>query len=201
MNGITDSVARVDAVFLYILGISLLLLVFVTVLMIYFAIRYRRSKNPEPSDIRGNWLLETAWTAIPTILVLSMFYFGWQSYLGLRNVPEGAIEIEVIGQQFSWIFVYPNDKVAENELVVPHGQPIKLNITAEDVNHSLFIPAFRIKMDAVPGLDSYTWFFADEIGQYDVLCAEYCGIAHSEMIAVLRIVPDSAYRAWLAEDE
>ena len=187
--------------FLYILGISLLLLVFVTVLMIYFAIRYRRSKNPEPSDIRGNWLLETAWTAIPTILVLSMFYFGWQSYLGLRNVPEGAIEIEVIGQQFSWIFIYPNDKVAENELVVPHGQPIKLNITAEDVNHSLFIPAFRIKMDAVPGLDSYTWFFADEIGQYDVLCAEYCGIAHSEMIAVLRIVPDSAYRAWLAEDE
>ena len=201
MNGITDSVARVDAVFLYILGISLILLVFVTVLMIYFAIRYRRSKNPEPSDIRGNWLLETAWTAIPTILVLSMFYFGWQSYLGLRNVPEGAIEIDVIGQQFSWIFIYPNDKVAENELVVPQGQPIKLNITAEDVNHSLFIPAFRIKMDAVPGLESYTWFFADEIGQYDVLCAEYCGVAHSEMVAVLRIVPDSEYRAWLAEDE
>jgi cytochrome c oxidase subunit 2 len=201
MNGITDSVARVDAVFLYILGISLLLLVFVTVLMIYFAIRYRRSKNPEPSDIRGNWLLETAWTAIPTILVLSMFYFGWQSYLGLRNVPEGAIEIGVIGQQFSWIFVYPNEKVAENELVVPQGKPVKLNVTSEDVNHSLFIPAFRIKMDAVPGLDSYTWFFADEIGQYDVLCAEYCGVAHSEMIAVLRIVPDSEYRTWLAEDE
>jgi len=201
MNGITDSVARVDAAFLYILGISLALLVFITVLMIYFAIRYRRSKNPEPSDIRGNWILETAWTAIPTVLVLSMFYFGWQSYLGLRNVPEDALEIDVIGQQFTWIFMYPNEKVAENELVVPQGRPIKLNITAEDVNHSLFIPAFRIKMDAVPGLDSYTWFFADEIGQYDVLCAEYCGIAHSEMIAVLRIVPDSEYRAWLAEDE
>jgi cytochrome c oxidase subunit 2 len=201
MNGITDSVAQVDAVFLYILGISLALLVLITFLMIYFAIRYRRSRNPEPSDIRGNWLLETAWTAIPTILVLSMFYFGWQSYLGLRNVPEGAIEIDVIGQQFSWIFIYPNDKVSENELVVPKGNPIKLNITAEDVNHSLFIPAFRIKMDAVPGLDSYTWFFADEIGQYDVLCAEYCGVEHSTMVAVLSIVPDSEYRAWLAEDE
>jgi cytochrome c oxidase subunit 2 len=201
MNGITDSVARVDAAFLYILGISLALLVFITVLMIYFAIRYRRSKNPEPSDIRGNWILETAWTAIPTVLVLSMFYFGWQSYLGLRNVPEDALEIDVIGQQFTWIFMYPNEKVAENELVVPQGRPIKLNITAEDVNHSLFIPAFRIKMDAVPGLDSYTWFFADELGEYDILCAEYCGVAHSEMIAVLRIVPDSEYRAWLAEDE
>ena len=201
MNGITDSVARVDATFLYILGISLALLVFITILMIYFAIRYRRSANPEPSDIRGNWALETAWTAIPTVLVLSMFYFGWQSYLGLRNVPEGALEIDVIGQQFSWIFMYPNEKVTENELVVPQGKPIKLNITSEDVNHSFFIPAFRIKMDAVAGLESYTWFFADELGEYDILCAEYCGIAHSEMLAILRIVPDSEYRDWLAEDE
>jgi cytochrome c oxidase subunit 2 len=201
MNGFTDSVARVDAAFLYILGISLVLLVLITVMMIYFAIRYRRSVHPEPADIRDNWLLETAWTAIPTILVLSMFYFGWQSYLGLRDVPEGAIEINVIGQQFSWIFIYPNDKVTENELVVPKGKPIKLNITAEDVNHSLFIPAFRIKMDAVPGMDTYTWFFADEIGEYDVLCAEYCGVEHSAMVAVLSIVPDSEYRAWLAEDE
>jgi cytochrome c oxidase subunit 2 len=91
MNGITDTVARVDAVFLYILGISVALLVLVTVLMVYFAVRYRRSRNPEPADIRGNWLLETIWTAVPTVLVLSMFYLGWQSYLGLRSVPEDAI--------------------------------------------------------------------------------------------------------------
>jgi cytochrome c oxidase subunit II len=201
MNGITDSVARVDALFLYILGISLFLLVLITALMIYFAIRYRRSRNPEPADIRGNWLLETVWTLIPTVLVLSMFYFGWQSYLGLRQVPDDAIEIGVIGQQFSWIFVYPNEKVVESELVVPQGRPIKLNITAEDVNHSLFIPAFRIKMDAVPGMETYTWFFAEEIGQYDVFCAEYCGVGHSQMRATLRIVPESEYRAWLLEDQ
>ena len=103
--------------------------------------------------------------------------------------------------EFSWIFRYPNEKVTENELVVPQGKPIKLNITSEDVNHSFFIPAFRIKMDAVAGLESYTWFFADELGEYDILCAEYCGIAHSEMLAILRIVPDSEYRDWLAEDE
>lgn len=200
MNGITDSVARVDAAFLYILGISLCLLVFVTILMIYFAIRYSRSRNPEPSDIRGNWLLETVWTVVPTILVLSMFYFGWQSYLGLREVPEDAIEIGVIGQQFSWVFVYPNEKVVEGELVVPQGNAIKLNISAEDVNHSLFIPAFRIKMDAVPGMETFTWFFADETGEYDLLCAEYCGVAHSEMLATLRIVPEAEYQAWLLED-
>ena len=200
MNGIQDTVAQVDATFLYILGISLALLVLVTVLMIYFTIRYSRSRNPEPADIRGNLLLETVWTAIPTVLVLSMFYFGWQSYLGLRQVPEDAIEIGVIGQQFSWIFVYPNDKMVEYELVVPQGKPVKLNITAEDVNHSLFIPAFRIKMDAVPGMDTYTWFFADEVGEYDVLCAEYCGVEHSAMTAILRIVPEAEYQAWLLEE-
>jgi cytochrome c oxidase subunit 2 len=130
-----------------------------------------------------------------------MFYLGWQSYLGLRKVPDGALEIGVIGQQFTWIFVYPNEKMSENELVVPLGKPIKLNITAEDVNHSLFIPAFRIKMDAVPGMQTYTWFFADEIGRYDVLCSEYCGAGHSAMTAVLRIVADAEYRTWLSQDE
>ena len=144
MNGITDTVQQIDAAFLYILGIALILLVFVTVLMIYFSIRYRRSRNPEPSDIRGNWLLETVWTVVPSILALSMFYVGWQSYLGLRQVPAGAIEIDVIGQQFSWIFIYPNEKASEDELVVPRGSPIKLNVTSADVNHSLFIPAFRV---------------------------------------------------------
>lgn len=200
MNGITDTVAQVDSVFLYILGISIALLVLVTVLMIYFAIRYSRSRNPEPSDIRGNWLLEAAWTAIPTILVLSMFYFGWQSYVSLTKVPEDALEIGVIGQQFSWVFVYPNGKMTDSELVVPQGKAIELNITSEDVNHSLFIPAFRIKRDAIPGMETHTWFFADRSGRYDVLCAEYCGVSHSGMTAVLRIVPDSEYQAWLQEE-
>jgi cytochrome c oxidase subunit 2 len=201
MNGITDTVEQVDTVFLYILGTSLILLLLVTTLMIWFAIRYRRSRNPEPSDIRGNWLLETIWTVIPTILALSMFYFGWQSYLGLRNVPPGAIEIDVIGQQFSWVFVYPNEKAVEGELVVPSGKPIKLNVTSEDVIHSLFIPAFRIKVDAVMGMETYSWFFADEVGEYDVLCAEYCGAGHAGMTGVLRIVPEAEYHAWLLEED
>jgi len=201
MNGIADTVRQVDAVFMYILGVSLFLLVLVTALMIYFAIRFRRSRNPEPSDIRGNWKLETAWTAIPTVLALSMFYFGWQSYTGLRNVPPGAIEIDVIGQQYSWVFVYPNEKATEGELVVPKGSPIKLNVTSADVNHSLFIPAFRVKVDAVQGLKTYVWFFADEVGEYDVLCAEYCGVSHYDMTGVLRIVEEPEYRAWLVAEE
>ena len=201
MKGIENAAEQVDAVFVYILGFSLILLLLITALMVYFAFRYRRSRNPKPSDIRGDWRLETVWTVVPTLIALSMFYLGWTSYLGLRNVPENALQIQAIGQQYSWIFIYPNQKTVEGELVVPQGEPIKLNISSQDLLHSLYIPAFRIKVDAVPGMDTHAWFFADKPGKYTVLCAEYCGTGHADMTAVLRIVPDAEYRTWLEEEE
>ena len=201
MNTLINPVKQVDQTFLYILGFSVVLLIFITIVMIYFVIRYRRSKTPDPSDIRDNWKLEVAWTIIPTIIALSMFYFGWTSYLGLRNVPPGAIEIDVEGQMFTWLFFYPNDKETENELVVPQGKPVKLNITSADVLHSLFIPAFRVKVDAVKGMSTYVWFYADKQGEYDIMCAEYCGRDHSLMKAVLKIVPEEEYNIWLEIDE
>lgn len=200
MNDITNPLKSVDQAFLYIIGFSLVLLIFITILMVVFVIRYRRSKNPEPADIRGNWVLETVWTVIPTLIALSMFYIGWSSYIGLRDVPPGAIEIDIYAQQFSWIVVYPNDKEVENEIVVPKGRPIKINLTSEDVLHSLFIPAFRVKVDAVKGMKSYVWFYPDKEGEYMFHCTEYCGIAHSEMNGTLRVVPEKDYEQWL-EDE
>lgn len=192
----------VDQALWYILGISAVLLFGITVVMIYFVVRYRRSKHPVPADIRDNVLLEVTWTVIPTLIALSMFYIGWTSYIGLREVPEDAIEIEVIGQQYSWIFVYDNDKETENELVVPQGKAIKFNITSIDVLHSFYIPAFRIKVDAVTGMQTYAWFYADEVGEFDVLCTEYCGTDHSAMVALLKIVPEEEYLEWLeTEDE
>jgi len=196
-----NPVAGVDQAFYYILGFSLVLLVGITVTMILFVVKYRRSKHPEPSDIRGNWKLEVLWTVIPSIIALSMFYFGWSSYTGLRNVPEDAIEIEVIAQQFSWIFVYPNDKETENDLVVPLGLPIKLNVTSTDVLHSLYIPAYRIKVDAVNGRYNYAWFLPDKLGSFFVQCTEFCGVGHAEMTATLRIVPLLEYEQWLEQDE
>lgn len=194
-----NPVQGVDQALWYILGISAVLLCGITVVMIYFVIRYRRSKNPVPSDIRDNYLLELTWTVIPTLIAMSMFYIGWKAYVGLREVPEDAIQIEVIGQMYSWIFLYDNDKETENELVVPKGKAIKLNISSTDVIHSFYIPAYRIKVDAVKGLQTYAWFFADEVGEYDVLCTEYCGVGHSEMIALLKIVPEDEYLKWLEE--
>jgi cytochrome c oxidase subunit 2 len=196
-----NPIAAVDQAFYYILGFSLVLLLGITITMILFVVKYRRSKHPEPSDIRGSWKLEVLWTVIPSIIALSMFYLGWSSYTGLRNVPENAIEIEVIAQQFSWIFVYPNDKETENDLVVPLGLPIKLNVTSTDVLHSLYIPAYRIKVDAVNGRYNYAWFLPDKLGSFFVQCAEFCGVGHAEMTATLRIVPLVEYKRWLEQDE
>jgi cytochrome c oxidase subunit 2 len=200
MGSLLDPVAAVDKTFLYIIGFSLAFLTFITLLMIYFVFHYRASRNPEPSDIRGNLLLELVWMVIPTFIALSMFYFGWQSYLGLRNVPDDALNIDVTGQMFYWSFAYPEGKQSDGVMVVPEGRAVKLNITSLDVNHSLSIPSFRIKMDAVPGMTTYAWFKADKPGTYNILCTEYCGVAHSEMLAELRIVPEAEYQTWLEKE-
>lgn len=201
MNSPISPVAEVDQVFLFIIGISFFFLFLVTGLMIFFVIKYRRAKHPVAADIRGNWLLETIWMVIPTAIALAMFYYGWAAYLNLRAVPPNAIEIDVQGQMFSWIFIYPNDKITENDLVVPVGKPIKLNITSTDVLHGLFIPAYRVKIDAVPGMKTYAWFYADKIGNFNVLCTEFCGSGHSNMTADLRIVSEEEYETWLEEDD
>lgn len=192
-----NPVRGIDQAFWYILGISVILLVGITVVMITFAIIYRRSKHPVSADIRGNWKLEVLWTVIPTLIALSMFAIGWSSYTGLRAVPPGALVIDVTAQQFSWLFDYPGGKESEGELVVPLGKPVKLNITSIDVLHGFFLPAFRVKIDAVPNMKTYGWFLADRIGEYDIMCTVYCGVGHSQMTAKLRIVPNDEYMKWL----
>ena len=196
-----DPVRGVDLAFWYILGISVLLLVGITVVMIYFVIRYRRSKHPDPVDIRDNLNLEVVWTVLPTLIALTMFWVGWKSYIGLREVPEDALEISVAGQMYSWVFMYPNDKETDGELVVPLGKAIKLNIESWDVVHSFYIPSYRIKVDAVPGMQTYAWFMADREGEFDIFCTEYCGTEHAYMLAKLKIIPEDEYLTWLETEE
>lgn len=196
MDPSSSPVASIDRAFAYITGISLFFLALITVMMIYFIVRYRRSRNPVASDIRGDWRLEVLWTVVPTLIALSMFYVGWHSYIKLRNVPPGAMEIGVVGRMFAWDFQYGEGVASENELVVPAGRPVKLNLSSKDVLHSLFIPAFRIKMDAVPGMKTYTWFMPVKEGEFDILCAEYCGSGHSDMTARLKVVAPEQFEAW-----
>jgi cytochrome c oxidase subunit II len=195
-----NPIQGVDQAFWYILSLSALLLISMTAVMIYFVIRYRRSRHPDSVDIRGNWILEVVWTVVPTILALSMFWVGWSSYTGLRNVPPGALEIDCFAQMFSWIFVYDNDKETENELVVPENTPVKINVTSLDVIHGLYIPAFRVKVDAVKNMPTYVWFRTGEQGSFDIFCTEYCGTGHSSMHGKVRVVSQSEYTKWLEEN-
>ncbi|MCF8092434.1 MAG: cytochrome c oxidase subunit II [Desulfotignum sp.] len=201
MTDIINPVALVDRSLYFIIGFSFVFLFAITLVMIYFVIRYRRSRHPVPADIRGNWMLETAWIFIPAIIALAMFISGWQAYTGLRNVPEGALEVAVIAQSFSWIFIYPSGKETENELQVPVNTPVKLNITSSDVIHSLFIPAFRVKVDAVKGLDTYAWFLPEVKGEYFFQCTEFCGVGHADMTGVVRVVSREAFDEWVEEDD
>jgi len=191
----TSTTQAVDTAFIFIFAISLLFLAGITVAMIWFVIRYRRSKDPNPSDKDHNLVLEIVWTVIPTILVGGMFWYGWAGFLALRNVPEGALEVKAIGRMWSWNFEYPNGK-SSPKLVVPVGQPVDVSIESLDVLHSFYVPAFRIKRDAVPNMENHVWFNADQAGSYDIFCAEYCGVAHADMISTVEALPQHEFDEW-----
>jgi cytochrome c oxidase subunit II len=200
MSGASNFVQGVDLTFIIILGISVFFLVGITAVMIYFVFRYSRKRNPKATNIEGNTKLEIIWTVIPLILVLIMFYFGWLGYKPMRQVPDGAIPVKATGQMWSWMFEYPNGKKS-SELVVPLNQPVKLDLISLDVLHSLYIPAFRIKEDVVPGRNNFMWFTAQIEGEYDLFCAEYCGDRHSYMISKVRVLPEADYNTWLTQSD
>ena len=202
MNLPTNPTAQaVDSVLIYIFGFSLLLLVGITVATLYFVVKYRRSKYPEPtSHAHSSFWLEALWTLLPTLIVLTMFWYGWTNYLGLRNVPEGAMEVKATARMWSWQFEYPDGR-KERKLYVPVGRPVKVNMTSVDVLHSFFVPAFRIKRDTLPGVESYVWFTATEPGSYDIFCAEFCGTGHAAMITSVEALSEADYAAWLIPAE
>lgn len=195
VNGWPHLSGTVDSVFLFITVISVILLVGITGVMVYFVVKYNRKRNPSPKDIEGNLLLEILWTVIPTILVLAIFYYGWEGFKFMRKVPENAMPVKVTARQFSWSFEYSNGRKSD-VLRVPVKKPVKLTITSADVIHSLYIPAFRAKEDAVPGMETYLWFLPDETGTYDLFCTEYCGAGHASMITKVEVVPEGEFEEW-----
>ncbi len=189
----------VDKALYVIFGISGVMLLGVTVAIVYFVWRYNRKRQPIPiSQKDHNIWLEITWTIIPTILVMVMFWYGWEGYLSLRRIPDNAIPIQASSRMWSWLFTYENGKTSD-KLYVPVGQPVNIRLSSEDVLHSFYVPAFRVKRDCVPGMESYVWFVAEEPGSYDLFCAEYCGVAHSSMITTVEAIPAAEFAGWLAE--
>jgi cytochrome c oxidase subunit II len=194
-HGWTNLSASVDSVFLFIMGISLVLLVGVTGTMVYFAVRYRRSRHPQAENIEGNLALEIVWTVIPTLLVLAIFWVGWKGFVYMRTVPKDAMLVKVTARMWSWGFAYENGRTSD-VLKVPVGRPVKLAITSVDVVHSLSIPAFRVKEDAVPGRENYLWFKPELAGTYDLFCTEYCGMGHSAMVTKVDVMAQQEFDSW-----
>jgi len=185
----------VDDVMLYITAISVVLLIGITATMIFFVFKYNRKKGHKPKDIHGNIWLEILWIGIPTILVLTMFYYGYLGFNQIRNIPDDAFNIDVNARMWAWEFNYPNG-VKSDTLYIPVDKPIKLSMTSMDVNHSLYIPAFRIKEDVIAGRNNYLSFTADEVGDYVIECAEYCGLKHSMMFSAVIAMKQSEFDKW-----
>jgi len=185
----------VDTTFLLISGISLLVLIGLIIAMVLFVVRYSRKRNPHPTNIEGNIPLEITWTVIPLVLFMGMFYLGWRGYLAESTIPPNAIPIKVTGQMWKWTFEYPNG-VATDTLYVPVRAPMKMVLHSLDVNHSMYIPAFRIKKDVIPNRANEMWFAANQIASYDIACAEFCGLNHAYMYTKVVSRDTASFEAW-----
>lgn len=192
-------ISQTDGTMMFIVGCSIILLLLVTVAMIYFCIKYSRKKHPVAENIHGNTTLEITWTVLPTILVMVMFFYGYMGYKNLRDIPADAYTIKVTGQMWKWTFEYPETKKKSDTLYVPAGRNIKMEIQSNDVNHSFYIPSQRVKEDAIPGKTNRLWFNVEHEGRYDIACAEYCGMNHSYMYAVLMAIAPDKFDTWVKQ--
>lgn len=196
----SNFVEGVDTAFLFIFSIIGFFFIAITAVMVWFIFRYHEKKNPVATQIEGSNLLELLWTIIPVGIVLGMFFYGWEGYKPMRKAPpKGALEIKVTARMWNWAFTYPNGKRTDT-LYVPQSKAVSLDLVALDVIHSLYIPAFRLKQDMVPGKKDRMWFIANTPGRYDVFCAEYCGLNHSYMLTEVVVLPDKDFAAWLGAE-
>ncbi len=196
----STSAGEVDALygFLLIVGIAMTVLIFASVF--FFAIKYRRkSDDDRPKLIHGSLPLEITWSVIPFMVMLVMFVWGTKLYFQNYTTPQkDTLDIYVTGKQWMWKIQHPGGQREINELHVPTGRTVKLILASEDVIHSFFIPAFRLKHDVVPGSYQTYWFEATKPGRYHIFCAEYCGTNHSRMTGWVTVMEPSAYETWLA---
>lgn len=188
-----------DALYGYVMAITVFFTVLVVVLIFYFAVKYRRRDPLEiPRPNAGSLKLETMWTVVPFIIAMTIFAWGAHMYFRLYRQPQNAIEVFVVGKQWMWKFQHGAGQREINELHVPVGSKVKLTMTTEDVIHSFAVPAFRIRSDVVPGRYTYAWFEATKPGRYKLFCTEFCGTNHSGMIGHVEVMDPADYQTWLA---
>jgi cytochrome c oxidase subunit 2 len=189
----------VDHLYIYLTLVSVVMSVLIFATIFVFAIKYRRrSENEVPKPMHGSWRLEVTWSVIPFLVMLTFFWWGAKIYFLNATPPPNSMDVYAVGKQWMWKIQYPEGQREINELHVPIGRPVKITLASEDVIHSFFIPALRIKHDVVPGHYDTMWFNATKAGRYHLFCAEYCGTEHSGMVGWVTVMEPADYENWLA---
>lgn len=188
-----------DALYLFLWAVTAFFTLLIFVLIVFMSLRYRRRHPDEvPPPTRTDNRLELTWTIIPFIITMVIFFWGAKLYFVYYRPPADAIDIHVIGKQWMWKIQHPDGTREINTLHVPLNQNIRLTLASQDVIHSFYLPAMRVKQDAVPGRYSVMWFKPTKIGEYHLFCAEYCGTEHSKMIGKVIVMEPEAYQQWLS---
>ena len=191
--------ASVDYLYWYMSAVTVIMTTVIFLTVFIFAIKYRRrSPNEIPPAIHGSLRLEIAWSVIPFIVMLTFFWWGAEIFFANASPPPDAMDVYAVGKQWMWKVQYPEGPREINELHVPIGRPVKVTLASEDVIHSFFIPAFRVKHDVVPGRYDTMWFTPTKAGRYHLFCAEYCGTEHSGMVGWVTVMTPTDYENWLS---
>ena len=200
-EGAATMASEIDSRFTFVNVVSAVFFVGVVTAILWFMYRYRRQDPAErPSPVKESQLLEISWIVIPTILVLLVFNWGFKSFVAQKTIPDNAYEIQVQARSCGWSFEYPNG-VTTDTLYVPADEPVKTTMSSQDVIHSFYVPAFRVKQDVLPNRYTSVWFEATQDGTYDLFCTEYCGRNHSEMDAEVKVVSRARFDEWLESAE
>lgn len=191
---------NVDALYIFLLSVLAFFTIGIFLAIVFFTLYYRRSAvRNRTRDVGAKmWVLEATWIIIPLGLTMVMFGWGASAFYEQRMLPEDAIELTVVGKQWMWKIQHPQGRSEINQLHVPTGRPIVLRMVSEDVIHSFFVPAFRTKMDVLPGRYTSLWFQATKTGRYHLFCAEYCGTDHAQMRGHVTVMTPAEYAEWLA---
>jgi cytochrome c oxidase subunit II len=190
---------RVDALYFFLLAIAAFFSLLIAGLIVFYAVKYhRRSPDAVGHSIHGGMILELTWTIVPLIIAMVIFVWGASVFFAMTHPPDDALNIYVVGKQWMWKFQHLDGQREINELHVPVERNIRLIATSEDVIHDVFVPAFRLKVDVIPGRYVTLWFRATKPGRYHLFCAEYCGTKHSGMTGEVIVMAPADYQAWLS---
>ena len=192
------SASNLDALFIFLLLVTGTVTIMIFILVTVFALRYRHNLVDKATPILGSTALETTWSLVPFGIFLIFFVWGAVLYFQERTPPRNAMEIYVVAKQWMWKLQHVDGQREINELHVPVDRDVKLIMTSQDVIHSFFVPAFRLKQDVLPGRYTTLWFHAIRPGTYHLFCAEYCGTQHSGMIGSIVVMNPVDYEAWLS---